>query len=1065
MSWFGNIRTFHASALNLLAGSLAKCPDLPWEKVQRLVAHCPPLPDSSSSSVVLHDRGLSGVVALGLFAVESELAHHGVKVLHYLLQLLESLPRASWVQNTLASAKREGVIVEQFCYKLGLILSQIAATNPSHSSKIVKALLDVLQWFCDQFIKSLSTTPEEVCYETVPAILGLARAMKGTAECRAKAFREICGLEGEPEGGGGEEISFTFDTGDIIKLKNMVLRVTGSQQLKHLTSTAEGLHEGAGQGAGLPYRSSLSQVLHCSLVTLLRDIVTSCTLPLDPGFYHQLVKVCELEMEGGVRELGSSASASSNERAFHVICILSAATDMLVWASRNDTEIDSTFHRLSSLLTVHTSRFNVLVSPLRATILEGISSLAVRSQTLIPAALNTYKDLLYSSLLARMYSDAVASGNMESVLTARPTSFQMLTSYRLTSVHVSRADAFACVQWTLGQVVYSTLQAACEGGREVMDGFLASLGNKLYTTDANDNFALRTAECIVMVLGHVASHMGSKFNVVATVTGMFGQRLFHPTSSLDGKLVGELARIAAHTADPETMEEVVRLMSLSLGESSPNKEKKYGHIYQPMMDSLTFLARYLGDGEQRRELLLKTLQQFIQQGIMAKKASDSTQSTHKATSSSFSLGLLLPIIAGLAERVEPFTDPPKKVIVIFRDFWLYCVVMGFSESAGVFPAGWYRSVQAVARKSPLLLSMGAGQFLDKELELNRPLRIESIGQGDVQEARQSLLDGLDRSLELDRLVVRLSFSQCLYLISIHRLETLRLETSTKNFPLVFNYLEDKGLQGELWVAIEKIAHKLFDQYIEQMQAKTATEESAAELESLTELLVFKFNHIRGRIKQLADKFISKVVDKFSHLLWSRRVVYTMLDLLHQLSLSLHTMDPDRRRSLVVTLPDLPHSVTVPENATKREKTVSYFAQRVEQILELAMRWSPRETTSILLEYVRSVASSAHHSGVSLATAQINNYFDLNPHNKHVPPVVSESRPSCVKDHLSLLSSSLHRRTHHSGEVAGMMTAASIMAGVSPGNEGREKQETWLNLQLYLPRNSEMLSGMGLTTSW
>ena len=51
-----------------------------------------------------------------------------------------------------------------------------------------------------------------------------------------------------------------------------------------------------------------------------------------------------------------------------------------------------------------------------------------------------------------------------------------------------------------------------------------------------------------MVLGHVASHMGSKFNVVATVTGMFGQRLFHPTSSLDGKLVGELARIAALTA-------------------------------------------------------------------------------------------------------------------------------------------------------------------------------------------------------------------------------------------------------------------------------------------------------------------------------------------------------------------------------------------------------------------------------------------------------------------------------------------------------------------------------------
>ena len=54
--------------------------------------------------------------------------------------------------------------------------------------------------------------------------------------------------------------------------------------------------------------------------------------------------------------------------------------------------------------------------------------------------------------------------------------------------------------------------------------------------------------------------------------------------------------------------------------------------------------------------------------------------------------------------------------------------MGFSESVGMFPLGWYRSVQGVAVKSPLLLSMGAGQYLDKELELNRPLKIDNIGQ-------------------------------------------------------------------------------------------------------------------------------------------------------------------------------------------------------------------------------------------------------------------------------------------------------------------------------------------------
>ena len=45
---------------------------------------------------------------------------------------------------------------------------------------------------------------------------------------------------------------------------------------------------------------------------------------------------------------------------------------------------------------------------------------------------------------------------------------------------------------------------------------------------------------------------------------------------------------------------------------------------------------------------------------------------------------------------------------------------------GVFPPAWYQNVSEIAAKSPLLLSMGAEQFLDKELEVNHPLKIENI---------------------------------------------------------------------------------------------------------------------------------------------------------------------------------------------------------------------------------------------------------------------------------------------------------------------------------------------------
>ena len=43
---------------------------LPLLQVNRLIGYCPLL---ESESCVLHDRGLSAVVALGLFAVETEL--------------------------------------------------------------------------------------------------------------------------------------------------------------------------------------------------------------------------------------------------------------------------------------------------------------------------------------------------------------------------------------------------------------------------------------------------------------------------------------------------------------------------------------------------------------------------------------------------------------------------------------------------------------------------------------------------------------------------------------------------------------------------------------------------------------------------------------------------------------------------------------------------------------------------------------------------------------------------------------------------------------------------------
>ncbi len=66
-----------------------------------------------------------------------------------------------------------------------------------------------------------------------------------------------------------------------------------------------------------------------------------------------------------------------------------------------------------------------------------------------------------------------------------------------------------------------------------------------------------------------------------------------------------------------------------------------------MVDALLHVAPHLTDTDQRMELITRSLQLFVQLGIDSKRASEKVEllSSHKATSSSFSLGLLLPVIA------------------------------------------------------------------------------------------------------------------------------------------------------------------------------------------------------------------------------------------------------------------------------------------------------------------------------------------------------------------------------------------------------------------------------------
>lgn len=88
------------------------------------------------------------------------------------------------------------------------------------------------------------------------------------------------------------------------------------------------------------------------------------------------------------------------------------------------------------------------------------------------------------------------------------------------------------------------------------------------------------------------------------------------------------------------------------------------------------------------------------------------------------------------------------------------------------------------------------------------------------------------------------------------------------------------------------------------------------LESQAMLLLVYFNHIHKQIQVVADQYLSQLVDKFPHLLWNRKVLWCMLDVLQLLAYSL-TLDPNEETpTLKVT--STPYTLQLMDSLPARE---------------------------------------------------------------------------------------------------------------------------------------------------
>nr|CAD7567625.1 unnamed protein product [Timema californicum] len=350
----------------------------------------------------------------------------------------------------------------------------------------------------------------------------------------------------------------------------------------------------------------------------------------------------------------------------------------------------------------------------------------------------------------------------------------------------------------------------------------------------------------------------------------------------------------------------------------------------------------------------------------------------------------------------------------------------------------------------------------------------------LQEIKNQILE-LIVSPEGIKEIAYLSFAQCTYLLSVYWLEVLRKTTpsspdrdSNLALPILNSQAQhDKRVSQ---TTPPSVADHIFETLIEIMSKMPKNEARDMELEDHVQFLLVNFNHVHNKIRIISDKYLSQLIDKFPHLLWNRCVLWSMLDILHLLSLTLEgdvneevapLVMPGRtdlnieimdtmaarevkfphllwNRCVLWSMLDILHllsltlegdvneevaplvmpgrtdlNIEIMDTMAARENIVKDFESRCQSIIQEAMKWAPRFTCSHLQEYLNQNIGS-HHTGVALSMECVVHFIGSNVQSASLSANLFSKRPLCVTTDVANFVNKLSLRSRCLGEIESLL---------------------------------------------